>query len=1002
MEVEKTMKLKILSIILIATFLCSTASATTLYANETGWYHSGGAFNTTATPIQHAVDNATSGDTVYVWNGSYTESVVYIATASITVEGESKTVTNINSDFGISNTDYVTLKNFNCAGSVSLQSGSDHAVITNAFFKSALFMTANNITFSNNELTNGELSLWGVTNSFFDNNEFVGVLLLNSAADNTFTSNTFNPCSLLDIGLRSISSSNINNTFSDSVFPGHTKESGTTAIHYGSGKNNTFTDTTFESPFAVLMITVGEDVTFVQNDRKIFVPMGGWWKWNDGSPRWYSWENQTVIGLNVTIDGSKSVMHFTDSITASSGSEIFFNIPFFYCNPSTGSFNLTDITWNSTNHNDFYTYEDFYSHDTSTPGVKSFNITATNPAATASIQCGDFGRGTPIQMLVNGIDNGTVTATSAGTASFSYTSGLSGEMNFNISTKNKTGTTIFNNVFNNVTPNGNINYSDWVIGYDAINTTIIPETGSIIVSINQSIITADYQNTSIYDLNITDLDGTLILTDQDITSMRIGAADLFSIWDIHYYINATSNRKAVDYKTLTTNATNIITFTFYDLYPSSNFDCKYNTVSFTTNTSSSSGILEFNKSSWTPGVVRTVDIYMTTTPYRCEWGLCWTYEGDAMVVYLDLNDTTVQNVQAEVTTPSGATTNTSMIDFIDNGMTTWRLDYTNTGVKGTYTIDNFYRDRGNGWELLDSFLSFESVAASGGGSGVSPDEPDEPDDGSGDDGGAGGGGGAQPEPELEHVIAPDNEFVGNCIGGVTTFTGSIVIRVESPGCSRVTVGEYSLNPTTTSLIGGTRYGYANINVEDNPEIGGTVTFRVPDGAEDVALYQLEDNMWIELSSTKVGDTISADVEHFSYFALAEGGMESVIESMTQLSLTPPKVSGILVWKWLSDTYTSTHIANRELMNVSSSEGMICEILTTGDYANRTLKCTYTPPEDEEWSSLKYTGEIIAIDTDGYTRRIPVGVNVYDMDKLGFPVFALIILLGGIILYRKYE
>jgi len=419
-------------------------------------------------------------------------------------------------------------------------------------------------------------------------------------------------------------------------------------------------------------------------------------------------------------------------------------------------------------------------------------------------------------MLVNGIDNGTVTASSAGVASFSYVGGFDGTMEFNISTKNKTGTVIFDDVINIVTPNGYINYSNWAVGYDAINTTIIPETGNVIISINQSIITADYQNTSIYDLNITNLNGTLILTDQDITSMRIGTEDLFSMWDIHYYINATSNRKAVDYKTLTTNATNLIKFT-------------YNTVSFTTNTSSPSGILEFNKSSWTAGVVRTVDIYMTTTPYRCEGGLCWTYEGDAMVVYLDLNDTTVKNVQAEVTKPSGATTNTSMTDFIDNGMTTWRLDYRDTGVKGTYTIDNFYRDSGEGWELLDSFLSFESVAASGGGSGVSPDVPDVPGDGDGDDGGAGGGGGAQPEPEPEpeYVITPDN---------------------------------YHLNPTTTSLIGGTRHGYANIDVADNSEIGGKVTFRVPDGAENVALYQLEDNMWTELSSTQVGDTISAEVE----------------------------------------------------------------------------------------------------------------------------------------------
>jgi len=211
LEVEKAMKRTTLSIILIVTFLCSTASATTLYTNETGWYRDGGAFNTTATPLQHAVDNATSGDSVYVWNGSYTESAVDIATASITVEGESKTVTHINSNFGISN-NYVTLKNFSCAGDLMLQG--DNAVITNTSFRSAWFYTVNNATFSNTELTD-ETWLDFTTNSFFDNNEFFGVLMNHENTDNTFTYNTFNPSHLSNISLWSISSLTMNNTFSN-------------------------------------------------------------------------------------------------------------------------------------------------------------------------------------------------------------------------------------------------------------------------------------------------------------------------------------------------------------------------------------------------------------------------------------------------------------------------------------------------------------------------------------------------------------------------------------------------------------------------------------------------------------------------------------------------------------------------------------------------------------------------------------------------------------------
>ena len=46
--------------------------------NETGWWRAGGDFNASNTPIQHAIDNATEGDTVIVHNGTYGEQL-YIA-----------------------------------------------------------------------------------------------------------------------------------------------------------------------------------------------------------------------------------------------------------------------------------------------------------------------------------------------------------------------------------------------------------------------------------------------------------------------------------------------------------------------------------------------------------------------------------------------------------------------------------------------------------------------------------------------------------------------------------------------------------------------------------------------------------------------------------------------------------------------------------------------------------------------------------------------------------
>ena len=996
--------------LLFATLLMvGGASATTLYVNETGWYRSGDTFNATATPIQHAVDNATAGDTVYVWNGSYDESTVHITTSSITVEGESNSVVILNGSgyigFDISNADYVTVKNFNCGvgdnSDMDLNTA-NHCIIKHLTNLDAVTaQTADNLTFSHNALTEHDSLIEDVTNSAFYYNIFGGLRFTNNA-DNVFTSNTFYLNTGGMFGYLAIYGNNVDNAFTDIDFVGNLIASNVPDISYSGGSNNIFTDITFEHSTAVVRISTGADVKFVQNNRKIFVPIGGYWEWHYGPPHWNDWVTQTVSGLNITIDGSQSVMHFTPTVSVSTGSTVDFNFPHFYYNPSSGSYNISDTVWNTTIHGRVYhATEDFYSNDSPTRGTKTFNVTATDPAATASIQCGDFGRGTYVQMLVNGIDNGTVLANSAGVVSFAYTDGFSGTMQFNITTYNKTGTSIFQDVFNTVYANGTIDYSDWVAGGDSINTTIIPETGSVEIRINESIINADYHNTNIYDLNITELDGTLLLKDAGVSTMMFSVKNnlFISLWDIRYWINATTNRKAAEMKTYSTNPALQLNFTFYDLYPSSNFDCHYDSASFTTNTSNSSGVLQFANPTWITSTSKLIELYMTTTPYRCG-GVCAINEGDPMMLYLDLNDTTVTHVRIEITKPNGDKANHSMSDFLEDGETTWYISYADTGNAGTYTVNNFYSSKdGATWKQLDSFLTFESKSSSGGSSGGGDDGGDGGADG--DDGGdAGGGGGAQPEPIIDdHGIKPDKSFTATLTNGQATFDGSIVTRVNTEQSGTVQIDEYKINPTATSLIGGTRYGYADITVEDR-NIGGTVCFAAPTTAI-ASIYHLEDNEWVELNTRSEGDSVCADVGHFSYFALADEEMESVIESMTQLSLNPPKVSGILIWKWVRDDYTSRHTANRELVNVSASEGMVCEILSEGDYPNRILKCVYTP-EEGDWSSLKYTGEVIAIDQDGYTARIPVSVQVHDMERLGFPLLAGLILLGGIILYRRYD
>ena len=87
----------------------------TFYVNQTGWWRAGGAFNASSTQIQAAIDNATAGDTIYVYNGSYSENVN--VNRAVTLQGEGAdvvTVTNSTANnhvFTVS-ADYVNISGF--------------------------------------------------------------------------------------------------------------------------------------------------------------------------------------------------------------------------------------------------------------------------------------------------------------------------------------------------------------------------------------------------------------------------------------------------------------------------------------------------------------------------------------------------------------------------------------------------------------------------------------------------------------------------------------------------------------------------------------------------------------------------------------------------------------------------------------------------------------------------------------------------------------------------
>jgi len=156
--------------------------------NTAGWWHDGGTFNASSTPIQSAVNNATGGETICVKDGNYHENVD-VGISNITIQSENGTA--------------------NCV--VNASNSNDHVFDVTANWVNITGFTVGNTTgssgiyldtvshcniSSNNVMNNGYgICLAGssnnsVTNSTASNNNR-GVCL-NGSSNNMLTNNTAN------------------------------------------------------------------------------------------------------------------------------------------------------------------------------------------------------------------------------------------------------------------------------------------------------------------------------------------------------------------------------------------------------------------------------------------------------------------------------------------------------------------------------------------------------------------------------------------------------------------------------------------------------------------------------------------------------------------------------------------------------------------------------------------------------------------------------------------
>jgi len=95
--------------------------------NTSGWWRDGGTFNASNTPIQHAINNVTEGETICVSAGTYVENVKVNKSLTIRSENGSAftTVQALNSNDHVFNltADYVNISGFTVTGATGFSAG---------------------------------------------------------------------------------------------------------------------------------------------------------------------------------------------------------------------------------------------------------------------------------------------------------------------------------------------------------------------------------------------------------------------------------------------------------------------------------------------------------------------------------------------------------------------------------------------------------------------------------------------------------------------------------------------------------------------------------------------------------------------------------------------------------------------------------------------------------------------------------------------------------------
>src|SRR5660398_49505 len=221
--------------------IVASAATPDIYVNQTGWWRADGAFNASDPQIQAAIDNATAGETIYVYNGSYTDNVD--VNRQVTLQGEGADVVNVTAALASGHVfnvtvSYVNISGFKVTGAtgfnnagIYLGSGVDHANISDNNASNNYYAIYLNSS-SKNSLTN---------NSANSNNND-GIKLNSLSNNNTLTNNTANSNNNTLTNNSAISNNNdgikLNSSSNNNTLTNNTANSNNIGIGLMTSSNN--------------------------------------------------------------------------------------------------------------------------------------------------------------------------------------------------------------------------------------------------------------------------------------------------------------------------------------------------------------------------------------------------------------------------------------------------------------------------------------------------------------------------------------------------------------------------------------------------------------------------------------------------------------------------------------------------------------------------------------------------------------------------------------------